>query len=390
MLRSDDYLKQHPEAHALYDDLVQIADLASVPSWLAGNHAFVQSTLIEALPHQPLFDTLVTAIMEVLVVVMPDSTHAEWFRAVAVASLAIPYPANNLFRNFFRSALLRLSELVGEQGAVATAAPAELQNLLEAYIQLIEVFNYNHNVRIPDALLTQMCQKGLIARNHGMNRLYAALNRQCSHYYLNQGDFRYAEHYAKLALSEYGYVEDDSGSADASYTLALTYREDPTLSQQGDQYLQRARLLAQSDHLTGRDYSLFYEEGVRAYVQDLFGLALSYLDDALAGFEKLNLPHHIAMTNTMLAMTYIYMGRFADAEAKIALALAGWEALENEFELVNLHFVAADLELQRGSRDVGLKLLMETQSMAEKLPKNELRQQLITRIERHRDRFNRS
>ncbi len=386
-MRSDDYLRQHPEDYTLYDDLQEIADLASVPAWLAQNNAFVQRTLILALPVQPLFDATVKAIMEVLVAVLLDSTHAEWFKAVADASRDVPYPADNLFRGFFRRALLRLSDLAGAQAAVMTAAPAEVQNLLEAYIQLIEAFNYNPNVQIPDVLFTHMCQTGLIARKHGMNELSAKLNRQCAHYYIRQGDTVYALHYAKQALSEYGWVDDASGMADAHSTLAIAYREESDLNKQSDAHLQLARKYVQPDHLTGRDYTLLYEEGVRAYVGDLFDLALSYLGDALAGFEKLKLPHHIAMTNTMLAMTYIYMRRFADAEAKIAVARQGWESLENEFELVNLHFVIADLELQRGNHPLGLDLLAETQRMVENLPPSDARVQLIARIEQHRRRF---
>ncbi len=387
MIRSDDYLEQHPEAYSLYEDLREIADLASVPAWLADNRASVQRTLIQALPVLPLYEATVTAIMEVLVAVITDSTHAEWFRAVVAASLAVPYLATNLFQSSFRSALLRLSALAGTYGAVEAASPAELQALLEAYIQLIDVFNYNHNLHIPDRLFSEMCQTGLIARKHGLNDLYAKLNRHCAHYYLNQGEFVAAERHAKQALSEYGYVDNNSGSADASYALAITYREDPSLSHQSDAYLQRAHSQEQPDHLTGRDYILFYEEGVRAYLDDLYGLALTYFDDALAGFEKLKAAHHVAMTHTMLAMTYIYMGRFADAEVKIAVARQGWEALENEFELVNLHFVDADLELQRGNLALGFALLDETQRMAEKLPDSESRAQLIVRIEEHRDRF---
>ncbi len=387
MMRSDDYLQQHPEDYPLYDDLLEIVDLASVPSWLADHTDFARRVLIQAQPVLPLYTLTAKALLEVLVVVMQDDVHATWFREVAHAGTAVPLPADNLFQHFFRSALLGLSELVGAQATITTAAPAEVQKLLEAYIQLVGACTYNPNLLIPDALSTEINQTATVAREQGMNDLFAKLSRQLAHYYIQQGETIYAVHFARQALSEYGWAEDSAGIADAHSTLAIAYREESDLNKRSDAHLQLARQHAQPDHLTGRDYNLLYEEGVRAYIADLYDLALSYLNDALAGFELLKAPHHIAMTNTMLAMTYVYMKRFADAEATIAVARKGWDALENEFELANLRFVDADLELHRGNLALGLNLLDEAQHMAENLQPSESCTQLIARIEQHRERY---
>lgn len=380
-MNRDDY----PEYARLYDDLLEIADLACKPGYVASHSDFISTTLVKALQVTPLYEDTVSTITEVMVPVMVSEAHQVWFKGIADATRAASYPQNNLFQNGFREVVVTFSDLAGAYGAIKTASLEVVQALVNAYIKLLEVFNYSHTVTMSKDLLDQMDNAAAVAREYqlGMGSLLGKLFQIRAHYHIHQGEFDSAIHYAKRALSEYGNVDDLNGCADAASTLAIAYRES-NLGKLSDTYLQQARKQAQEQGFSRRDGILLYEEGVRAYIEDVYTLALSYLDEALAIFETLEATHHIAMTNTMLAMTYIYMDDFSTGEAKIALARAGWQALKNDYELANLRFVDAVLDLRRGNRDVGMAVLDEAQAMAEKLPANESRRHLIDRIEDYR------
>ncbi len=385
-MHRDDFLKAHPEHQHIYDDLIEITDLACDPAWIAEKRDFVGKALAQALQLSPLYNDTVNAIVEVMAQILRDHTNETLAKRIADVMKEIDYPKSNLFQTQFRDVVLNVSELAGAYGAIRSTTTARLQRLLQAYIDLIEVFGYNHNVTLPSSLFEQMSETAKQAENDGLNDLAAKLYEFCSGYYIHQGEFLYAEHYAKRAMSWYGSIDDLKGCAEAALRLAIISRECHQ-GKQGDSYLDKVRKYAE-DLGSGKYYAnMLYEEGVRNYIEDYFQWALTYFDDAMVIFEKLNLPHHIAMTHTMLALTYIYMERFDDAKAEIERARAGWVALNNEYELANMRFVDATLELRGGNTALGLEMIAEARESAKYLPENESRQQLIERIDKFEAKY---
>jgi tetratricopeptide (TPR) repeat protein len=229
-------------------------------------------------------------------------------------------------------------------------------------------------------LLDQALDVGKRLGDHvEQDKLFQAIAIYASH----SGDFKTAEHYAKLAYIDAERIEDPERIVDAACTLAIVYRFDLRFSN-ADYYIRRAISKETSKIPNIRFATLFYENGTYYYRRDKFEQSLREYQHALDIFEEHGVVYQIAMTQQAMAQSHIFLKNFAKAESLLQAARSTWETLDNRYEWVNSTFVEGDLELQRGNHAEGIKLLRRAIDQANSvLPDTPARDLLIDQIKEH-------
>jgi tetratricopeptide (TPR) repeat protein len=251
-------------------------------------------------------------------------------------------------------------------------------DLLRVYIRLFKVLMFHVPPFIQDDLLEQA--RG-VARKLNRKLETARLNQTLALLYAHYGDMITAERYGKQAFSEYEALDDSSGIADAACTLAVIYRRKDRATA-SHFYIDRALSKIRADKPDLRVATLFYEKGAHLAEDGLFNDALSYYQRALIVFEEYEAAYQIAMIQQALAQVYVYQHDFPNAETMIRTARAAWERLGNTYDWINNHFIEGELELQRGSYGLALRLLERTSELAyERLEDTPARARLIERVE---------
>ena len=211
------------------------------------------------------------------------------------------------------------------------------------------------------------------------DKLYQAIALHAA----RNGEFDIAERYALLAYNDAEFIEDAERIVDAACTLAIVYRFDMRF-EKANYYIRRAMLKGAAQTPNIRFATLYYENGTICYRHDRFEQSLSYYAQALAIFEEQQAVYQIAMTQQAMAQPYIYLKNFAEAERLIYQARSAWEKLGNQYDWVSSFFIEADLELKRGNRLAGIRLMRSAIDKAYSvLAPTPVRELLIQQIKEH-------
>ena len=347
--------------HELTDDLLWHSDkLLASPGWLKYNVDDICAAIRAGLDSEYHVRKAIDTVLILVSLVVSDEALRPWFETVAASIEQHPSPESNLFLKGFREVIRDFCQSAGVYGKLSTTRPTAVYTLLQAYIKLFRVLSFHHGMTSQPTLVDQALD---VARKLNDFMETARLNQALALYYAHHGDFRTAETYGVKAFNAYEHVEDAMGIVDAACTLVVIYRSDARLPKT-EYYIDRAFTRIKSAKPDVRTATLFYEKGVICYYHDQYDLALDYYRRALAIFEEQNASHQIAMAHQAMAQAYVYANDFQKAEAALETARRAWEALDNEFEMVNNAFAQGELEMRRGNKPEGVCLLMRARDMA--------------------------
>lgn len=370
---------------SLMDDLIWIADVTDFnPEWLQSHPERVYASIRAGLESQQHYAPTIRGIIELIVLVVTDDSWKVWFDPIAELIVAHLNDTNNLFEISFREAIGEFRGLVGFYGRLDKVRPVQVDALLQAYIRLIKAMIYRHGLELPETLINQSVRTAQTLDDHiESSRLYQTL----ALYFVHYGDQETAEAYAKLASSEYEFIEDSTGVLEAGLTMTALYRRSLRF-RRAEYFVNRIIDMHTPAQPDLRYATLCYEFAATCYAHDQFELAFNYYQHALAIFETLDAPYHIAMTWQALSQVYTQYGDFPKAESLIRDTRKRWELLGNQYEWVNTFFGEAYLELKRGNRNLGLKQLRETIDLAYKtLDNTPAREALIVSLQEHVERY---
>lgn len=365
-------------------DLIWLADTSTDDTdWLRRNSDKVYTYIRAGMSSEYHYTRSVEAVVSFIALIVTNESWNGWFDPIAEIIETITPGNESLFEAGLRAVLAEFRPLAGTYGKLDSARPALIDALLQAYINLFRVVIFRHGFKLHPTLIEQATA---VANRLGDHMETAKLNQTLALYYAHYGDADTAEPYAKLAFNKYEFVGDFDGALDTALTMATIYRGRQRLNR-ADYYIRRAVFNVPPDKRDKRIATLFYEYAAICYRNDRFELALSYYERALAIFEEYEAAYQITMTHQAMSQVYLYLGKFEQAEVLLLNARSQWEALGNRYEWVNTFFIEADLELKRGNRSLGLRMLRQTIDRAytvlEDIP---ARETLLTLIRDHIDR----
>ena len=368
---------------SLTDDLNWLADAVD------GNHTWLQSypkkvyaILRAGMGSEYHYKRTVEIVVEFIALVVTDDAWKTWFEPIVDLVATYPIHDGNLFETGLREVITDFRDLVGVYERLNSVRPVQVDELLQAYIKLFRVLTYKHAFKLPETLIDQSLQ---VAQELGDHMENAKLHQTLALYFVHYGDFDMAEPYAKLALNEYEFIEDFTGAVDAALTMAVICRDSLRFAR-AEYFIKRVIEMRPPTQHDKRFATLCYEFAVSCYLRGKYDLALSYYQRALTIFEDLGAPYQITMTWQALAQVYIRFRDFPKAAGLLLDARKQWEQLGNQYEWVNTFFVEADLELQRGDRSLGLKMLRHSVDVAyTTLEESPAREGLLSMIRDHID-----
>ncbi len=302
----------------------------------------------------------VETVLELLARALADERLQAHFLRIASVVQTAPAMITTPFQVDFRTLIADFCANLGVLPHLKHTSARQVDALLQIYIRLIKALSFNHGISIPQDLVDQATSVSQRLDDHIEN---ARLNQALAHYYIVNGDAFLAEQYAKMAFSDYEHVEDAGGIADAACTLAIIYRVDQRFTKV-DHYVERALKMIENKPQDKRYATLFYEKGALCYCYREYHPALEFYERALAIFEQYGAVHQIAMTHQAMAQAHLFLSDFDTAETLLESARRSWEKLANQHDLVSNAFIRADLELQRGDHEAGLRRLQETLALA--------------------------
>lgn len=356
-----------PNNFSVADDLTWIRDMAGSSfadenqhEWLVQHVSRVCEWIANGLNNSHNYRNAVETVLDLLAVALRDEQLQPCFLRVADVVQMNPTAVKTPFQVDFQNCIAEFSNHITVFARLKQTRLRQVDELLQAYIRLIRVLSFNHDIHIQQDLVDQALIVSQRLDDHIEN---ARLNQALAHYYMMYGDMLLAEQHGKIAFTDYEHVEDAGGIADAACTLAIIYRVALRLGKV-DYYIERALKMIENKPLDKRFATLFYEKGALCYTQREYHPALSYYRRALEIFEKFGAVHQIAMTQQAMAQAHIYLSHFDDAEALLQAARRVWEKLHNPHDLVGNHFIAADLELERDNYVLGVQQLEETKTLA--------------------------
>ncbi len=340
-------------------DLDWLADESEVnPGWLRTQAAEVYDILRAGLNSHHHYRRTLQVIVGFIAPVVADDGWKSWFDRIA-DMLATPLEGNP-YEAAVCEATAKFREQVGIYGRLKQVRSDNVDALLQAHITLFRAVIYLHGFKLPQQLIDQAITVAQFLDDHiERSKLFQTL----ALYYSHAEDASLAESYAKLALSEYEFIEHTVGSLDAALTMAAICRGSLRYSR-AEYFIKRVidmHLPLQRDK---RLATLFYEYAANCYLNDKFDIALNYYQRALAIYEEFDARYQITMTHQAMSLVYIHLGEYAIAEALVLDAREQWEVLGNQYEWVNSFFVEADLELKRGNQILGWRLLRHTVDLA--------------------------
>lgn len=327
--------------------------------WLAQHVRRVCDWIGNGLNNPQDYRSAVETVLDLLAVALRDEQLQHCFLRVAEVVQRYPASVTTPFQVDFQNCIAEFSQRITLFVRLKQTPLRQVDELLQAYIRLIRALSFNHDIHIQQDLVDQALIVSQRLDDHIEN---AKLNQSLAHYYMMYGDMLLAEQHGKIAFTDYEHVEDAGGIADAACTLAIIYRVALRLGKV-DYYIERALKMIENKPVDKRFATLFYEKGALCYTRREYHPALSYYRRALDIFEKFGAVHQIAMTQQAMAQSHVYLSHFDDAEALLQAARRTWEKLHNPHDLVGNHFIAADLELERGSYTLGLQRLEETKTL---------------------------
>lgn len=380
-MRTDLTPESDPDEN-LTADLDWLADESEVnPGWLRIQAAEVYDILRAGLNSQHHYRRTLQVIVGFIAPVVADDVWKPWFDRIA-DMLETPLEGNP-YEAAVCEATAKFREQVGVYGRLKQVRPAQVDALLQAHITLFRAVIYLHGFKLPQQLIDQAIT---VARQLNDHIERSKLFQTLALYYFHAEDASLAESYAKLALSEYEFIEHTVGSLDAALTMAAICRGSLRYSR-AEYFIQRVidmHLPLQRDK---RLATLFYEYAANCYLNDKFDTALSYYQRALEIYEEFDARYQITMTHHALALVYIHLREYEKAKALVLDARQQWEVLGNQYEWVNSFFVEADLELKRGERSLGVKKLRYAIDMAyTTLEDTPARENLVNSIRDHIER----
>ncbi|MBI1259311.1 MAG: hypothetical protein GC204_17740 [Chloroflexi bacterium] len=340
--------------HALTEALQIIRELAdNEPSAIGGYSVQLRIYLPLGLTSRFHHDLAVEAVFSLLAVAMNDREAHPWFEPVIDLVEAFPPSEGTLFDVGLREVLQAFRPYIGVYAAIGSERATVVDDLLQTYIKLIKLLVFRPGLNVAPSLFDQALAVAKRLDDHiERDKLYQAFALYAAH----NGEFEVAERYALLAYNDAEFIEDAERIVDAACTLAIVYRFDLRF-EKANYYIKRAMLKEASQTPNIRFATLFYENGAFCYRRDRFEQSLSYYAQALAIFKNHEADYHIAMTQQAMAQPHIYLKNFAEAERLIYLARSAWERLGNQYDWVNGFFIEGDLELKRGNRLNGIRLL---------------------------------
>jgi tetratricopeptide (TPR) repeat protein len=362
-------------------DLLTIRETAEEdPHALRNESAWMSEVIRRGLSSEYHYYAVVETVFYALTVAISDAEAKSWFEPIIDLVDQHSVAQGKLFEIGFREVILDFRHLIGVYGALESARPLIVDDLLQKYIKLIKLLVYKPGLRVPPALFDQALVVSRRLNDHiETDKLYQAIALYATH----NGEFETAEDYALLAYNDAEFIEDAERIIDSACTLAVVYRFQQRFGQ-ADFYILRAMSKVSLQEPDIRFATVFYENGAYCYRQDKFELSLSYYERALAIFEGHDAVYQIAMTKHALAQTHIYLKNFSKAEALIQAARSAWEQVGNDYDWINTFYVEADLELMRGNRLLGIQLMRGAIDKAYTLLKDTyVRDLLIEDIQEH-------
>ncbi len=369
-----------PESYEdLTRDLKEISEQSQDdPPWLLTHAAHVYDTIETGLDIERLYYMTVSVILDLIARVMTDIAWIPWFEPLGAVVEHHAVAPQNPFQVGFQEVMREIRPFVGRYGELERLRAIVVDDLLQVYIRLFKVLVFHAPPIIQEQLLEQARN---VSRKLDDRLETAKLNQTLALLYAHYGDMITAERYGKQAFNDYEYLDNEGGIADAACTLAVIYRRKER-AKTSHFYIDRALSRINTDKPDLRIATLFYEKGAHFALDGSLDKALAYYQRALVIFEEFEAQYQIAMIQQGLAQVYVYQNEFAQAEAMIRTARLAWERLGNTYEWINNHFTEAELELQRGSFGLALRLLERTVEMANSLLEDTpARQRLIERLE---------
>ena len=348
-----EYDESDPD-HALTEALETIRALAKrEPPEIADYSDHLKTYLPRGLLSRFHHDLAVEAIFNLLAVAMNDREARAWFEPVIDLVAAYPPSQGTMFDVGLGEVMEDFREFVGVYATIGSERSTVVDDLLQIYIKLIKLLAFKPGLDVSHRLFDQALEIAERLHDHiERDKLYQAIALYASH----NGEFEFAERYALLAYNDAEFIEDAERIVDAACTLAIVYRFDLRF-EKADYYIRRAMLKEASQVPNIRFATLFYENGTFCYRHDRFEQALSYYAQALAIFEEHEADYQIAMTQQAMAQPHMYLKNFAQAEKLTYQARSAWEKLGNQYDWVNSFFIEADLELKRGNRLAGIRMM---------------------------------
>lgn len=386
-----DELQVQRKKVSVSDDLSWIRDMVSSSFAVEKRHAWLEQNVPQicerignGLNHKEKYCNAVETVLDLLALALREPSLQPCFHRVAETVQIYPVDISSPFQADFRSAIIAFRKKLSVFANLHHAAPKDIADLLQAYVKLIKVLSFNYGISVQQDLIDQA-----ISVSQKLNDYMetARLNQTLAHYYIIYGDTLLAEQHGKMAFTDYEHVGDAVGIADAACTLAIIYRVNQRFTKV-EHYIDRALKMIEKKAPDKHYATLFYEKGALCYCLKEYHPALAYYQRALEIFEDYGAMHQTAMTHQAMAQVHIFLGNFDDAEALLQAARRSWEKLQNQHDLVNNYFIAADLELERGNTRIGLRLLNETIELAYTLlDDNPARAHLIDLIKQRIETF---
>jgi tetratricopeptide (TPR) repeat protein len=381
----------HRKEVSVSDDLTWIREMAGNSfaaenhyEWLEQNVSRVSEWIGNGLNSKDDYRKAVETVLTLLAFAQREPSLQPCFLRVAEAVQIYPVDISSPFQVDFRSTITNFRRKLSIFANLRYAAPKDVADLLQAYLKLIKILSFNYGISIQQDLIDQAISVSQKLNDYMEN---AKLNQTLAHYYIIYGDTLLAEQHGKMSFTDYEHVGDAIGIADAACTLAIIYRVNQRFTKV-EYYIERALKMIEKKAPDKHYATLYYEKGALCYSLKEYRPALAYYQRALEIFEEYGAVHQTAMTHQAMAQVHIFLSNFDDAEALLQSARRSWEKLQNQHDLVNNYFVTADLELERGDSQVGLRLLHETIELAYTLLEdNPARARLIDLIEQRIETF---
>lgn len=386
----DELHLQHKRV-SVADDLTWVRDMAGSSfaaenqhEWLVQHVNRVCDWIGNGLNNPHDYRSAVETVLDLLAVALRDERLQPCFLRVVEVVQRYPTSVTTPFQVDFQNCIAEFGKRITLFAHLKQAPLRQVDELLQAYIRLIRALSFNQDIYIQQDLVDQALIVSQRLDDHIEN---ARLNQTLAHYYMMYGDMLLAEQHGKIAFTDYEHVEDAGGIADAACTLAIIYRVGLRLSKV-EYYIERALKMTENKAQDKRFATLYYEKGALCYTQKEYHPAISYYHRALDIFEQHGAAHQVAMTQQAMAQAHLYLSHFDEAEALLLAARRSWEKLQNPHDLVGNHFIAADLELERGSYALGLQRLGETKALAYRLlDDTPARAQIIELIDLRAERY---
>lgn len=342
-------------------DLLGIRETAlDSPADLKPNAAEVYAVLAAGLRTPELYYRTTETIFTLIAVAVQDIAWKAWFDPIADLVDQHPVMPHNPYQAGFREVVADFRPLVGAYGRLNEVRITVVADLMKAYVKLLKVLIFHHSMSIPHELLEQ-AEK--VSRRLGDHIETDAFYQTLALFYTHYGDPDAAKQYGRLAFTDASYIQDGQSTLDAATILAIIYRGAQEYKPAG-YYLDRAMDQAEAKKPDKLLATLFYEYGIHCYRHDRFELALSYYARALSIFEEYEAHHQITMAKHAMTQAYVYMHAFEKAEPLLAEVRREWQHMGNQYDYVNTFFVEAEMEVERGNRGLGLRLLNETEGLA--------------------------